>query len=314
MYIISGKYNRFKIFKKFNFFYELIRFKKFKDSSKETVFSLAFMGKTFIRKTFIRKKLALIMAVGCILFSLTGCSGAKIDETNSPALSDVSVTTYNNGSEDSQYVEVTLQFDKNIRIAENPAENMRITIAEERMEPEEFSVEDSTLSFRLPVTAITRGNLQITEEKEGKGYPGITDEEGQFNIRTFTVDMLIPSGVTLENVDSYTGKGFRKKVCGKWNIRNITWLILTEDGTPVSSQMNTYLDNMDDAVALHGHDFLIYDATMIAGEMAETLTRHFGSQYIFRAEGDEIIGERLDGSLDTKLDLEIYEYKNIEVQ
>lgn len=246
----------------------------------------------------------------CLLL-LTGCFGTKLSKSDSPILKDVSIETYNNGSEDTQYVEIIFTFNKKISSGKKPDENMKITIAGERMEVEKAEAEGEKLYFHLPVTAITRGNLVIEEEKEGEGYPGITEESGKYGAIGFTVDMLIPSGIQLEDVKTYEGKGFRKKVIGNWKIRNITWLVLTEDGVPVSSQMDTYLDNMGDAVALHGHDFLIYDSAMIAEEMAETLNNHFGNQYIFHREGEEIIGERLDGSLDGKLDLEIYTYKNI---
>ena len=261
----------------------------------------------------LKKARLLVFGILCLLVMglLAGCQKSTLDQQNSPMLQDVTIETGNQKTEDSQFVKVYLKFDKSVKTAKNATENMRITIAGERMETTVSQTEADCLCLEIPVTAITKGNLEIAEEKEGQGYSGITDESGKYTLHTFELDMLIPSGISLQDVASYQGKGFEKEVEGTWNIRNITWVQLLENGTPVTSENKTKSELLNDAIAVHGHDFLISDPTMIAETMTGTLNKHFGNRYIFTQEGNRIKGEKLDGSVDSELDLVIYEYKEI---
>jgi len=259
--------------------------------------------------------LAFLMA-GVLLSGGCGSSGGGQDAQNSPRITDIVMDSYNEGTEDAQYVQAQLIFDRDVQCSEDALENMNITIGGERMD--EITAEqtdDRTLELTIHVNAITKSNFCISEEKEGEGYPGISDADGTYELWPFEAEVLIPNGISLEDVSSYEGTGFEKKVSGVWTIRSITWLRLLSDGEPVQSSLTADLELYGDhAVALHGHDFLTSDSTMIAEDIADTLNNHFGSYYVFRSEGKNVIGEKLDGSDPAELDLEIYEYKSIEQQ
>lgn len=248
-----------------------------------------------------------------VLLICSGCGKAIVSEEGSPQLKTVSIRTYNNGSESSQFVEVTLTFDRDVLVGGKPLVNMRVTIHETRYESIEAAQDDaSSVVLTIPVTAVTKGTLSITEEKAGKGYEGITDSTGKYAARPFTVDALIPSGITLADTDETNGDGFVKEVQGIWNIRCITWLVLLENGEPVMAEESSELDGLDDAVAVHGHDFLTSDTAMIAENIVDTLNDRYGNTYIFRCAGTRIYGSKLDESSDAKLDLQIYTYMRIE--
>lgn len=242
---------------------------------------------------------------------LFGCSG-KIDSEQSPALRDVSISSYNNGSEASQYVQVLLNFDRKITLGKKPLKNMHITISQERMKNISCRTRnDRQLCLKIKVTAVEKGTLVINEEKDGRGYPGILDKTGKYRVKDFQVRALIPAGVSLADVKS--GKtSVVKKVKGTWNIRNITWLELTENGQPVKSRLAAKKELLNNAVAVHGHDFLDKDSVMIAKIMADTLNRHFGDRYRFSSSGGKITGIRKNGAAAGRIDLKIYSYKHIE--
>ncbi|MCR5666937.1 MAG: hypothetical protein K6G01_08910 [Eubacterium sp.] len=256
----------------------------------------------------------------CMIFiiasTLTGCSDAKYNSETSPHISDVTASGRNEGSESSQYVDVTITFEKAITLGDDPLSNMDITISGESPDYDELTITqsaDNALTIAIPVTAITTGNLVIDEKEEDTGYPGILNEDGSACAYPFTCELLIPSGITLTTDDSYSGGGTRVNVEGTWDIRSITWLELLSDDAPVTSQVSDTSElYQDTAIAVHGHDFLLSDETMIAETIAETLTRHFGSSYAFYADGTSVTCEKLDNTDTAQLELKIYTYKTIE--
>jgi len=248
-----------------------------------------------------------------VLLGISGCGSVRISEEESPKLNNVIIQTYNNGSESSQFVEVTLQFDRKIAVKKKILSNMKVTISGTRMSDITASkTADEDITLNIPVTAVTKGILSIAEEKEGKGYSGITESSGHYNVRTFSVDAIIPSGISLADTQETNGTGFVKNVQGIWNIRCITWVKLLENGEAVPGEPCAELDELDDAVAVHGHDFLTSDTTMIAEDIVKALNDHYGSAYVFRQDGTRIYGNKLDESDGTKLDLQIYTYTNFE--
>ena len=281
----------------------------------------------------IRLMRKMLCAAVCVLWLgvLAGC-GADIDPEKSPVLRDVEITAYNEGSVDSQFVEADLIFDRNLSAGKDLMDNMKLTINDQQADIISSATDGEKLKIVIGVTAIEKGNLVIDEEKEGKGYPGILDESGKYRVRTFTVDTLIPGGVSLEDPDDEAGleakedsgadasagegsgqpKGIvTKKVTGQWNIRNITWVKLIDDGSIADSRMDVKKETLDGAIAVHGHNFLDTDTTQIAARIAETLELHFGDRYECRSKGDRVTVKRKDGTGSGKLDLVIYTYKDI---
>lgn len=260
-----------------------------------------------------RRRAILPAVILSVIFALPGCGTVRTDTGGSPELVDISVTTGNDGTESGQYVDLTLDFDRDVTIGKKPLRNMEVTIAGERMKSITFSMAASDkVTLSIPVSAVTRGNLEITETRSGKGYSGITDAEGRYAAMGFHLKTLIPSGVTLEDTGDSAPNRVVKDVKGVWNIRSITWIRLLDNGISAADGMNTESEEMDGAVAVHGHDFLTSDTETITNTIAETLNRHFGYAYVFRGEGTRIIGEKLDGSDSSVLDLEVYSYKSIE--
>ena len=261
-----------------------------------------------------KNMMAAIFACVTVALLIAGGCAPQTDTNSSPQMSDVIVTAENGGTLESQCVTAELVFDRPVSTGQDPLENMHITIAGEAVEVSDVSQSsENVITVSIPVTAVTTGNLVIEEKKAGNGYPGLTDETGSYAVIPFSVETLIPTGVSLEDDPDYTGNGVCKIVEGQWNIRCITWVQLIEDGTPLESAMTQTSElYRDNSVAIHGHDFLLCDETMIAEIMADTLNRHFGYRYVFYSEGNRIIGEKLEETDTGVPDLMIYNYCEID--
>lgn len=255
----------------------------------------------------------------CLLLCFGGgCGGAAPDAEQSPRLADFTVTSYNEGSEDSQYVAVHLQFDRPVTVRDSSPGSFRITIAGNRVKSADCrlaqSIDDArNITLTLKTTAITNGKLMIAPAEEGAGYREITSPDGRYLVQPFTRECLIPSGVTLETVSSIPGDGVKpasvvKQVAGTWNIRSITWVRLLENGEVVPSGLPDSPEILDGAVAVHGDEFLTSDEELIAMDIASTLTDYFGEDYTFRSQGSQVIVEKKEPAPDTTIDLQVYLY------
>lgn len=248
-----------------------------------------------------------VWILACLLCA--GC-GPKTNSELSPSLVSASVSSYSEDTEDSQYVQVDLRFDKEISVASQSAESMRITIAGERVREDECTLsagEDSqTAVLKISVDAITKGVLEIQRSEKADTISDIRDADGKYAVLDFTVQAIIPSGVTLSDVSSGDGRVV-KNVDSAWNIRSIAWVGLTKDGElqPVSEKnANEVLDGY---AAVHGHEFLMEDEERIAEKIAETLTRVYPDGYSFSADGTQVTARCTDGS-GGALDIVIYQY------
>lgn len=162
-----------------------------------------------------------VWILACLLCA--GC-GPKTNSELSPSLVSASVSSYSEDTEDSQYVQVDLRFDKEISVASQSAESMRITIAGERVREDECTLsagEDSqTAVLKISVDAITKGVLEIQRSEKADTISDIRDADGKYAVLDFTVQAIIPSGVTLSDVSSGDGRVV-KNVDSAWNIRSI---------------------------------------------------------------------------------------------
>lgn len=255
----------------------------------------------------------------CLLLSFGGgCGGAVPDAEQSPKLADFTVTSYNGGGEDSQYVAVHLQFDHPVAVQDSSPDSFRITIAGNRVKSADCRLEQSvddarSITLTLQTTAITNGKLMIIPTEESAGYPEITSQDGRYLVQPFMMKCLIPSGVTLETVSSIPGDGVKpasvvKRVVGTWNIRSITWVRLLENGEVVPGGLLDSPEILDGAVAVHGHEFLTSNEDIIAMDIAGTLTDYFGGDYTFRSQGSQVIVEKKELTPDTTIDLQVYLY------
>ena len=80
-----------------------------------------------------KKGFFLILMFMAVLFGTSCGSKATVKEGESPKLVNVRISSYNEGTETSQYVRAELIFDQDISIASDTAKSLRITIADERI-------------------------------------------------------------------------------------------------------------------------------------------------------------------------------------
>lgn len=258
----------------------------------------------------VKKSFLLVLAVATA-FLLAACGKRPVDEEKSPRLVDAAIRSYSEGSEDSQYVQVSLVFDKEISVADT-ASSLRVTISGERIEEDEMTLrmgdEKDTAELSIPVEAVTSGVLKIQKAEKADTITDIMDADGDYAACDLTLEGIIPSGVTLSTADTGNGKVV-KKVESPWNIRSIAWVALTQNGTlvPVSEEREGEL--LDGHAAVHGHEFLMEDEKDIAAKIADTLERNYSEEYRFSSEGDTVTAQRIDG--EGELDIEIYQYLRI---
>ncbi|MBO5460992.1 MAG: hypothetical protein J5983_04260 [Ruminococcus sp.] len=262
-------------------------------------------------------KRGVILGVTCLIVVLVIVIGVlvrqvKVDEEHSPQLTDVEVTSYNEGSEESQFVQVDLIFDREIKLASETCKNLRITISGNRVQEGEYSLQagenEQTAQLVISVDAITEGILKIEKLKAKGIISEIRSTDSKYAAQDFSVEAIIPSGVILSTVESEEGKVV-KNVDSVWNIRSIAWIGLLENGELIPVSETRTLEMLDGRAAVHGHEFLMENEKDIAKAIVETLENNYGTEYQFSCDGTQVTVEKL-GS-DVQLDLEIYQYKII---
>lgn len=264
-----------------------------------------------MKKKKICRLLTLVVLVMAMML-MASCGSAKTDEDLSPRLDDIRLDSYNENSIDSQWVTVDLIFDRPIAVEDDKCENLRITIAGERVQDNEYTLiagdQDNIARLKISVEAITKGVLKIEKEKADKAIDGIRSIDGKYAVWDFTVEALIPSGVTLSTVESGAGKVV-KSVDSYWNIRSIAWVGLTENGEVVPVSETRELENLDGYAAVHGHEFLTENERDIAASIVETLKNNYGPEYSFSCDGNKITVTKAGSDVD--LDIDIYSYKKV---
>jgi len=248
------------------------------------------------------------------IFVMAGCgSTLAVDEEYSPTLVNAEITSYNEGSVSEQYVKVILEFDQDISVNEDPDDSMRITIAQERVQSDEYTLTQgentNEAELLISVTAITNGVLYIEKSESADVISDIMSADGQYAVNDFTLEGMIPSGVTLTDVSS-TDTGVTKQVASLWNIRSIAWVCVTKDGEVVPADESDSNEELDGYVAVHGHEFLTDDDAVIAESMVESLERVYGDEYAFSCSQNQVTVTALSGEA-AVYDIQIYDYLKI---
>ncbi len=245
---------------------------------------------------------------GFFLF-LTGCA-PKVNDKNSPKVTDVQISSENDGTEEGQFVNVKLEFDRNIAVADEVDDSLRITIAGNRVAKDDLTFlesNDREVTIKIRTQSVTAGNLEISRAPDSDVISQITDGDGKYAVRDFTTEAQVPSGVTMGV--SYAEDGSATvEVLTKWNIRSIAWVRFTDDGAVPEIKNANDGEVREDAIAVHGHDFLYEDTESTAKLFAETLTAYFGDRYSFVPEGSKITVTRLDSASTAPLGLSIVGY------
>lgn len=258
------------------------------------------------------------------LLCCAACSKNNLayDAVASPRLLDYAISSANAGTEESQTVTVSLQFDRPVAIAGQVTDYLRLAIAGNRVQAEDCdwqlaAAEAQAVEVRIRVRAVTNGRLELGPLREGGEIANITDPDKNYPVAPFNLSGLIPTGVQLTPVSSRvageeTGAQVVKEVTGRWNIRSITWVRLLENGRTVESSVAPSLELLDGAIAVHGHDFLTADREAIAQDICDTLTAFLGEAYIFTRNGAQVIVEKPTAAPGTGLDLEVYLYQKLQ--
>lgn len=261
----------------------------------------------------INGKLAILIVLCAVCLTFASCGTAKTDADYSPHLEDINVDSYSEGTEESQYVTADLIFDRRIAVTDEKCDSLRITIADQRIHEDEYTLEQgekgNTARLKISVNAITKGVLKIQKEKEDEAISEIRSKDKEYAAWDFSAEAIIPSGVMLSTAASENGKVV-KSVDSFWNIRSIAWVGLTEDGQLIPVSETRPLEMLDGYAAVHGHEFLMENEDDIAESITETLRNNYGSEYSFSCDKNFVTVEKKDS--DTKLDIEIYTYKKID--
>lgn len=260
--------------------------------------------------------MAVVSFLLTVILMLSAC-GKQTLTVNSPMLIGYSVATGNDGTEDGQFITVTLEYDRPVTVESSAATDLRVTVGGNRVSESDMQVKlsdtsDLNVELTLAVTAVNNGKLSVTEAEDAAAFSGIVSQETSAPSQSPAIDCLIPSGVTLETVESAAGTSqtpasVTKAVDGRFNIRSILWVRLLENGEPVTIEPGTVVEKLDNAVAVHGHDFLTMTDQTIAQEIAAALTDAFGTAYQFSVQGNTVTACSLEPGEKT-VDLEVYGY------
>lgn len=264
----------------------------------------------------MKKNIAYGALVFCVVaalgMSLASCNSVKADEEYSPRLENATIGSYSRDTESSQYVEVDLMFDRDITVVDDKCESLRITIADERVQEDEYMLMQGDKSniarLTINVEAITKGVLRVEKEKEETVISEIRSSDGEYATNDFSLEGMIPSGVTLSTVESEAGRVV-KSVNSRWNIRSIAWVGLIEDGELIPVSETRSLEMLDGYATVHGHEFLMEDEEDIAESITNVLRNNYGDEYSFACDGNCVTVEKANS--DAELDIDIYKYMKI---
>lgn len=256
------------------------------------------------------KKIISIFIFVWIAVICVSCHSAKISSEYSPCLVDVQLKSYNNGTEDSQFVQVDLIFDREIAVVSEKFKNLKILIAGNRIKEDAYTLEqgedEKTARITISVQAVTTGVLSL--EKVDDVISEIRSADKKYSVQDFSVETMIPSGVTLSTIKSGAGK-IVKSVDSAWNIRSIAWIGILENGDLIEGTQTKELETLDGYSAVHGHEFLEENENNIAKEIVEVLEKNYPSEYGFCCDKNKITIEKENS--EDNLDLVIYQYTKI---
>ena len=118
------------------------------------------------------------------------------------------------------------------------------------------------------------------------------------------IKQLIPSCASVSSVEETAGNAVYQ-VDSVVTHRSIIWLRLYRDGEVIAPDNTDTTDVMDNAVAVHEHEFLWATPESTASDMAETINSFYSSGLEASADGNRLtIAEKNGGQ--SSLRLEIY--------
>ena len=264
------------------------------------------------------KQVVVFLMMTLLLLCITGCGGKPVlDEENSPQVTTAEIYSHNSGKEDSQQVRVLLYFDKEVKMNEKKQDTMKITIAGKRYDKDKYQMEladdKKKLIITIPTTAVTNGKLVIGRADEADQMEVFVDESGKYMAKEFDVEAIIPSGVMLQKVKDEEGRIIKGKtqVASQFSIRSIGWLQLIDNGEIVGTTEAPESECMDQAVAVHGHEFLRDGCVQVAENITGVVNRYFGDRYLAESQDDIITVTRLEDPENADIELKFYTYMKL---
>lgn len=258
----------------------------------------------------------------CIFFMiisgifLTSCNrdNGGLDSQESVKLINYSITSENSGTDASQAVNVLMEFSKAVMLDGESGKNLRITIGGNRIDSSSFGLSEAdsgSILLKIYVEHATDGKLKISSADAGIYLDSAESEDG-LPVLIPEIDALIPCGVELEEEGRFAGSAeapsyVQYKIAHGFNIRSMLWVQVLEDGEVQEIMAGGPVERLDNAVAVHGHDFLTDTPEDIADEMAEILNEGFGDRYLFTAQGDTVTMQKYDGDIGTA-EIAVYTY------
>lgn len=279
--------------------------------------------------------MALLFFAASAMLGLTACSRALPMTEESPAMTSYSVASGSERSENTQFVKISVFFDKPIKVGRAAKNDFRLTTDGASLDKKvmDYTVEamagnEKGLSVTLHATsgaqtpdkgdyfALHNGNLQI--ESAGTQMNDVTSADGKSSVRWNTIKCVVPSGLSLSTVISREGdaeKGVPASVTVKVDavpaLRVVTWLQLSKNGQPVMRKdfkTKEYTYTNDGSIPLHEHQFLQATPESCARDILAQLKSFFGEtgDFTFSQSGDSVTIERTQAVNHEQLSFQIW--------
>lgn len=259
-----------------------------------------------MRNMFFRISLLILVVLSASL-PATGCASSQSGGTSagpdSPELQACIVYGECRGGEADQYILAELQFDRSVTLSEGLPAQLRAVIGGKRIPEEDISAEQTgtdTVKISLHVDRVTDGMLKLTNAPGVETISAISGAEGSACLQELHVEQLVPSGVTIH-----------EETEGEYAVdtvpthRSIVWIRLREGGTIIPPAGADTTDIMDDAAAVHEHEFLWATTSSVAKDMADVINKYYSSAVTAEASENHVILRSVDGNGTPAL--EIYE-------
>lgn len=253
------------------------------------------------------KIIGLILLLAAVLWLTAGCSPAAgvkngVSE-ESPVLEDCEVYGECLGGESDQYIVALLTFDRDVKLSDGLDSQIRAVIGGKRIGEEDITAEQTgsdAVKVSLHVDRVVDGVLTLTRAPGTESVSAITNAEGTACLADLDVEQMVPSGVTIheESQGDYV-------VDTVPTHRSIVWIRISTPQGVVSPGGAVSTDVMDDAAAVHEHEFLWATTSSVASDIADIVNQYYGPEITAKAEEDHILLSAADdGELPV---LEIYE-------
>lgn len=258
-----------------------------------------------MKKLFLRIILMILIVVPAVLSA--GCAsplaGGPSEGPDSPKLQDCMVYGECLGGEADQYIVAELTFDREIKLSEGLPSQIRAVIGGKRIAEDDISAEQSgekNVQIRLHVDRVVDGVLKLTNAPGTDTIPALTDPSGRNCPGVLEIEKIVPSGVTVH-----------EESAGEFAVdtvpthRSIVWIrISTEQGIlPPGGAASA--DVMDDAAAVHEHEFLWATTASVASDIADTVNQYYSPAVTAEARDNHVFLRAADGSAPPSL--KIYE-------